>query len=100
MSHITHQTICITSQNLDSLNTLHSQIREIGASITPIFPSPNNQCATFYVLPSGSKAYWNEAEEHLLKIEAIKEVIKSFADEDNSNPFDYIIAEYGATNNK
>ena len=95
MSHVKHETVCITSWKEQEVKKLWGQIRDEGVLVTEIYKLKSNSYWTFYVLPSGSKAGWAEAKFHLDFIEQIKGMIKEFDYEDGSNPFDYAVAEYG-----
>jgi len=94
MSHVKHETICITSWNEEILQKLRDRIDPI-ASLTATYECAMNGYHTFYVLPSGSKAGWADAKFHLEIIETIKAMIKELDYDDGSNSIQFIVSEYG-----
>jgi hypothetical protein len=95
MSHVKHETVCITSWKKETLHELRGRLIGIGAPLTAVYESPVNNYSTFYVIPMGSKAGWPESKLHLDRIETIKKIIKEFDYEDGSNPIDFTVSEYG-----
>ena len=95
MSHVEHQSLCITSWDKDVITDCRERIQSIGLKVSEIIKSDVNGYCTFFVPPSGSKAGWDEAKAHLSLIGHAEKIIKDFECEDGSNCIDYIKTVYG-----
>jgi len=98
MSHVQHNVICFTCFEKEKTVECRHRLIEIGLDVTDISVSSVNEYFTFFTVPSGSKAGWPPAEEHMRKIEMAKEVIKSYDYDDGSSSIDFKWVTYGEHN--
>ena len=95
MSHVAHKSICITSWDQMSINECRKKLIAIGLGVTKLHESKVNGYHTFFVIPSGSKAGWDDANCHDSSIAVAREVIDSYASKDGSNRLECSFPVYG-----
>ncbi len=95
MSHIEYQAMCVSSWDDEKLVSCWDLLDGIGLQVSAIQKGDCNGHSTFFVYPCDSKAGWQPAYVHLVKIESAKRIISEFDYEDGSNPIDYMVAIYG-----
>jgi hypothetical protein len=85
----------VTCYNDDKFDAVYEMAKSLlPENVTPAMDSPVNSYKTFAIMPSGSKLGWDDAEKHDKAIQTLINYIRMYDDED-SNPFEYIVTEYG-----
>jgi len=95
MSHVQRQSMGITSWNKVALIECRREFIAAEIPVTTLYESATNGYETFFVIPCGSKAGWNEEAHHLGLIEKAKTMLKSYEHEDGSSPIEYCVSIYG-----
>ena len=95
MSHVQHQSISVTSWNAKKLNKCRERLFALSLIVTEIYKSEINGFSTFFIVPCGSNAGWDEARYHLKLIEEAKVILKSYEYEDGSSVIEYCVSIYG-----